>query len=279
MATSAINGFSTPNATSGYSDGWVRQSIGIPVGRTAASGQGPITVTQLQVYISGRLAARTVSVSLGGASTGSFSVASAGSAQQVNPAISATFANGGSALLQYNFSGSSYFGRYTGAGGTVEGAFGNFTSSLLAGVMTYAQVPTAPSITSVTTSGTSATVNLAGSSDDGGSAITAYRLEYATDAGFVSGGGGIETLSSSIVINGLTAGQTYYFRLAAKNAVTVAAGTFSQWSATSTVTIRTGGKVWNGTSWVPATVKVWNGTSWVTATVKVWNGTSWVTAT
>lgn len=279
MPTSAVNGHATPNASVGFTEGWVSQSIGIPVGRAAANGQGPILVTALQLYISGRGSSRTVSVTLGSAGTGSFGVGASSSAQQVNLGISALFGNGGSATLQYNFTGACYFGRYTGAGGTIAGAFGSF-SGYLAGVMTYAEAPTAPTLVSVTKSGANAVVTIAGSSDNGGSAITAYRVEYATDAGFVAGGGAVETLSSSVTITGLTPGLTYYFRVAAKNAVTNAAGTTSTWSATRSLLMTTGGKVWNGTSWVTGTVQVWNGTGWVAASgVVVWNGTAWVNAT
>jgi len=279
MPTSAVNGHATPNASVGYTEGWVSQSIGIPVGRTAANGQGPILVTALQLYISGRGASRTVSVTLGSAGTGSFGVGSSSSAQQVNLGISALFGNGGSATLQYNFSGSCYFGRYTGAGGTIAGAFGSF-SGYLAGVMTYAEAPTAPTLVSVTKSGANAVVTITGSSDNGGSAITGYVIQYATNAGFTTGVGSKETTSGTTTITGLTPGVTYYFRVAARNAVTAAAGTTSTWSATGSLLMTTGGTVWNGTGWVPGTVQVWNGTGWVAASgVVVWNGTAWVNAT
>jgi hypothetical protein len=50
------------------------------------------------------------------------------------------------------------------------------------------------------------------------------------------------------------------------------------WSASASITTFSGGKVWNGTAFVPGTAKVWNGTGWSTAIVKVWGGSSWTNA-
>lgn len=50
-------------------------------------------------------------------------------------------------------------------------------------------------------------------------------------------------------------------------------------TGTLTITITSGGKIWNGTAFVSATTRVWNGTSFVTSTTKIWNGSSWVSAT
>jgi hypothetical protein len=49
-------------------------------------------------------------------------------------------------------------------------------------------------------------------------------------------------------------------------------------TATQTITVLGGGKVWNGTSFVSGTTRVWNGTSFVSSTTKVWNGSSWESA-
>lgn len=50
-------------------------------------------------------------------------------------------------------------------------------------------------------------------------------------------------------------------------------------TGTLTITITSGGKIWNGTAFVSATTRVWNGTAFVTSTTKIWNGSSWVSAT
>ena len=54
---------------------------------------------------------------------------------------------------------------------------------------------------------------------------------------------------------------------------------FSATTATQTVTILGGGRVWNGTAFVAGTTKVWNGSAWVSSTTKVWNGSAWVSST
>jgi hypothetical protein len=49
-------------------------------------------------------------------------------------------------------------------------------------------------------------------------------------------------------------------------------------TATQTITVLGGGKVWNGTAFVSGTTRVWNGTAFVSSTTKVWNGSSWESA-
>lgn len=50
------------------------------------------------------------------------------------------------------------------------------------------------------------------------------------------------------------------------------------WSPSSNVTTFSGGKVWNGSAFVPGKVQVWNGTAFVNGTVKVWDGSAFVNA-
>jgi hypothetical protein len=47
---------------------------------------------------------------------------------------------------------------------------------------------------------------------------------------------------------------------------------------TITITVLSGAKVWDGTSFVAGTTKVWDGTSFVSSITKVWNGSEWVSA-
>ena len=49
-------------------------------------------------------------------------------------------------------------------------------------------------------------------------------------------------------------------------------------TATQTITVLGGGKVWNGTAFVSGTTRVWDGTAFVSSTTKVWNGSEWVSA-
>lgn len=50
-------------------------------------------------------------------------------------------------------------------------------------------------------------------------------------------------------------------------------------TGTLTITVTSGGKVWNGTAFVAGTTRVWNGTAFVAGVTKVWNGSTWVNAT
>lgn len=50
------------------------------------------------------------------------------------------------------------------------------------------------------------------------------------------------------------------------------------WSPSSNLATFSGGKVWNGTAFVPSSAKAWNGGMWVNGIVKVWNGTEFVNA-
>jgi hypothetical protein len=80
----------------------------------------------------------------------------------------------------------------------------------------------APSITSVTKNGTSATVTVAPASSNGGSAVTSHTVQYSTDQSTWVGGQSISGASGgSTTFTGLPAGKTYYFRAYAINAIPV----------------------------------------------------------
>jgi hypothetical protein len=49
-------------------------------------------------------------------------------------------------------------------------------------------------------------------------------------------------------------------------------------TGTLTITVLSGGKVWNGTSFVAGITRVWDGTSFVSSTTKVWDGSEWASA-
>lgn len=92
----------------------------------------------------------------------------------------------------------------------------------------YIQVPSAPGAkyTRSTTDASKVTVAITAPSDDGGSSVTGYTVEYSTSSSFsgsakvsISGGG-----SKSTTITVANKGSRYYFRVMAKNAVTASAG-------------------------------------------------------
>lgn len=74
----------------------------------------------------------------------------------------------------------------------------------------------------------------------------------------------------------LTPGSNYAFRVYATNSDGTGGTTTS-----SSVFLPSGGKIYNGTAWVPTTTaKIYNGTAWVDlSTAKIYNGTSWVNLT
>lgn len=34
-------------------------------------------------------------------------------------------------------------------------------------------------------------------------------------------------------------------------------------------------RVWNGSTWIIASLRIWNGSTWLNATAKVWSGSAW----
>lgn len=104
-----------------------------------------------------------------------------------------------------------------------------------------------------------------------GPAIDDYNYRYSTDnttwsAEQAMGVDRTETFTS-------TTPGLYYIQTRAHSSEG-----WGEWSSSSSITTFSGGKVWDGTAFVPGTAKVWDGTAWVTAVVKVWDGTDWTNA-
>jgi titin len=79
---------------------------------------------------------------------------------------------------------------------------------------------------------TSVTLTWSAPSNNGDTEITGYRIEYSVNSNF-SGASAIEVGNvGSRNITGLSLDRTYYFRVAARNAVTASAGSHSVWSGT-----------------------------------------------
>jgi hypothetical protein len=278
MASSSFGGSSS---LSGYTDNFVTStSVSIPDGRATANGQHPVRVTALAGYAAGRGAARSATMSLGSASTSAFTLGSGSSASSTGgKSISLYVADGASVTFKIDANGSFYFGR--GGSGTTVDSYGTSFAGRLGGSFTYVQAPTAPRTPAFTRDATSATVTWTAPSDNGGSAVTGYTIQWSTSSSFTSpttvtpSGTGL-----SATVTGLPSGTAVYFRVAARNAVTANFNTTSVW-ANATGAAGSGiGEVWNGSAWVTATtVEVWNGTAWVAATsVETWNGSAWVSA-
>jgi len=91
--------------------------------------------------------------------------------------------------------------------------------------VTYDILPTAPGTPTASSTGTSATITWTAPADNGGQAVTSYRIQRSTDninfSTIVASTG--NTLLTYTDIN-LTPGTTYYYRVAAINAVATAHG-------------------------------------------------------
>lgn len=273
-------GFGGASGLTGYTDNWVNTGgIGLPTGRAAANGVGYARIYALSGFVRGRGASRTVVLSLGSAVTGAFGVGSAGSAADTGWQGCSWLVAGGSATFTEDFNGSCYFGR--GGGGTSTDSYGTNFSGQLGGALAYTESPTQPTGLSATPNPTTpGAVNLSWSApaDNGGEGINGYRIEYSTSPSFAGASAVNVGNVLSTTITGLSPGTVYYFRVAAKNYVTDLAGTWSVYSGSTSVLVRSGAKVWNGSAWVPASVRVWDGAAWVGALVRVWDGDSWENA-
>src|SRR5229473_2258544 len=84
---------------------------------------------------------------------------------------------------------------------------------------TPATTPGSPSGLTVTAGHSLVTLSWTAPASDGGSALTRYRVYDGTTAGFQDGTAATTSTGTSATVTRLTDGTTYYFRVAAVNAV------------------------------------------------------------
>jgi hypothetical protein len=102
---------------------------------------------------------------------------------------------------------------------------GTYDSGSLIFSVDYNVLPTAPSGLSATPSGTTISLSWSAPSSDGGTSITGYRVQRSTDnANWTTLKSNSGSTTRSYTDSGLTAGTTYYYRVAAHNAVSEAHG-------------------------------------------------------
>jgi hypothetical protein len=106
----------------------------------------------------------------------------------------------------------------------------------ITGGYTYAYSPSAPRTLGTSSDNpTSTTLTWVAPENTGDTTITGYRIQYSLNSDFSSPFDPIDVenvLSHEVTGVGLSLDRTYYFRVAAKNAVTNAAGSHSAWSNT-----------------------------------------------
>jgi hypothetical protein len=223
------------------------------VGNLNPSGTKFIMPYQMRVAVSGKDGSRTIALGLWNSGltllgkTANFTVASSTSAPQTayrdfisNPLINTTtsgairfgFWVSGKERVYYQYDATSQSGDID-YDTLTRSSIGNFTvsarlksDSSLVGNINYYTLPAAPTSITATPGQGQITLNWKPSTDDGGTAITSFTLQRATNSSFTSGlvtTTGITT--GGTTVTGLTNGTPYYFRVAAVNSVATAAST------------------------------------------------------
>jgi hypothetical protein len=242
--------FGTNYSRTSYTDGYVRSEdvAEISSANVADDGKEPIIVTHLSGYIAGRGANRTakmyvadqrsyigdVSIAMPGGSEAAYTGLRAISGFAGSPAMVADVGLVSSMTFGYSeMSGECYYGR--GSTGTRDTPAGTYTDGLLYGTISYIMVPTVPLLPVGTYLADGvATLSWDAPADDGDTPITGYRIRYSTSSSFTSSEYvNTTTDSTTYTLSNLAGGSTYYFKVYAKNAVTVAASTYSQASASA----------------------------------------------
>jgi hypothetical protein len=91
--------------------------------------------------------------------------------------------------------------------------------------ITYGVLPVAPGTPTASSTGTSATITWTAPSDDGGRAVSGYRIQRSTDnINFSTLVANTGTTTLTYTNTGLTPGTKYFYRVAAINAVATSAG-------------------------------------------------------
>jgi hypothetical protein len=102
--------------------------------------------------------------------------------------------------------------------------------------------------------------------------VASSATSYSVFSGALPTGLNLNTSTGAITGTPTAPGVFTFVIRAANGSGTVDTGTL-------TITVTSGGKVWNGSAFISGTTRVWNGTSFVSSTTRVWNGSSWVSGT
>ena len=135
-----------------------------------------------------------------------------------------------------------------------NGATGLSDGSLIFRV-DYDVLPTAPNSPSVSASGTTTTFTWSAVTSDGGQPVTGYRIQRSTDnINFSTIVANTGTTATTYTDSNLTSGFTYYYKVAAINAVAVAAGTDYSGPYSATVSAEVASEPGNAQSLLTVTV-------------------------
>jgi len=239
-----------------------QSTITIPAGpHQTVNGHFPILITSVAPVVGGgantltsnqsstpAYVSRNITVSIDGTSTAVFTIAGGppvlqaaqGISKYYSGATNATYIvlNGGAdQYLRYGWqptSGYVIHARNSTNTGVNEPPIRN--PGAVTGYFNYVYAPNNPSnLAATATTATSISLSWSAPSNNGESAITGYRLERSTVSNFSSSVTATDLgTTRSTTVSNLLAGTTYFFRIAAKNAVTNAGSTWSAYSNTLT---------------------------------------------
>ena len=147
--------------------------------------------------------------------------------------------------------------------------WGNWSGATAFTTLTVPTAPGTPTFSSILPTGI--TVNWTSPTNNGGSAITNYQLQYDTNSTFTAPTTVDRGTNLSATLTTLVPGTLYYFRVRAQTAV--GSGT---WSATASVQTISGAKVLVAGVWKPCRVRVKVNGVWVVAKVHKKSGGAWV---
>lgn len=271
MPSDAFGGFSV---RTGYTDGFARSTDTLITTRACSDGTRPITVWSISGAVSGRGGARTLQMYLGSAAR-NMSVPAEANAVNTGWQNSTDWTTLSGASVQYGYrdaSGSFYFARSSSSGANGVTTNNGVLTGYVGMNYQYYQGALPPALTLTPSSdGTSMSASLVAPSDNGGTPVTGYRLQRATNSTFTTGLATIN-LTGVVVVTDLVPGQLYYWRVTSRNLTTDTRGILGgPWSATQAVVQPDSngvGRRWNGTLNEAMDMRRWNGTTWDAGTGK-----------
>jgi len=236
-------GMTTGRPTAWINDDWTLYSGGmnVPSGNAMTDGSRAVKVTSIRAVCAGKGQAVNFRMGIDGAYTGWFTMGASGQAQDTGWIGYGGIHDGGSrtVYLDQDRGGGIWFGRggdNTGSTGTVGHSAG-WPGALAGSCWIIGSPSQVPWISAVRNTNGTVTVSWGAPTDDGGEAVSVFWLNYATNSSFTQNAGQhVLGVQYSYVFSGLTAGQTYYFRITSGNQLNKDRGQGATWSGTASAT-------------------------------------------